>query len=208
MPSTTYLLASLYTTAKTLLVRARTSRGSPQMNKVFRALGVPVSPAIARCFFTVARVDVYSADDFALGRFANDRCRNYARGPMSRRCRSASASICTFVFPPYFFFFFFLPHPSFDRIREPKSFRLPRGVTPWRIFSPVSPRAIRSRGSSGWIFNEAIYTGFVICTDQANLLGIENFNFLDLFVQFFGHLFSSPRTRVLQYPPFLLNLLY
>lgn len=107
MPSTTYLLASLYTTAKTLLVRARTSRGSPQMNKVFRALGVPVSPAIARCFFTVARVDVYSADDFALGRFANDRCRNYARGPMSRRCRSASASICTFVFPPYFFFFFF-----------------------------------------------------------------------------------------------------
>lgn len=107
-----------------------------------------------------------------------------------------------------FFFFFFLPHPSFDRIREPESFRLPRGVTPWRIFSPVSPRAIRSRGSSGWIFNEAIYTGFVICTDQANLLGIENFNFLDLFVQFFGHLFSSPRTRVLQYPPFLLNLLY
>lgn len=113
MPSTTYLLASLYTTAKTLLVRARTSRGSPQMNKVFRALGVPVSPAIARCFFTVARVDVYSADDFALGRFANDRCRNYARGPMSRRCRSASASICTFVFPPYFFFFFFFTSSFF-----------------------------------------------------------------------------------------------
>lgn len=140
MPSTTYLLASLYTTAKTLLVRgSHKPRGSPQMNKVFRALGVPYCPLF---FYRGAR-----------GRLQR---RRFCTGPVSpmidveitpeTQCpddRPASTSICTFVFPPHFF----LTPSFFESFPPPGEF---------------SPRlSIRSRGSSGWIFNEAIYLRLV-----------------------------------------------
>lgn len=91
-------------------------RGSPQMNKVFRALGVPLAPTgppkapdgphrspprfLRRCAWT------FTAPTILHCRFANDRCRNYARDPTVetvRRLRFVRVSVHLSSFSATFF---------------------------------------------------------------------------------------------------------
>lgn len=85
-------------------------RGSPQMNKVFRALGVPLSLAGV---FIVVRVDVYSADDFALAVSPMIDVEITLGDPTSRRF----GDFDLYVFPSTcrLFLGFLLPRGSFCR---------------------------------------------------------------------------------------------
>lgn len=84
---------------------------------------------------------------------------------MSRRQVPASASICTFVFPPYVFL---IPHPSSDRFANPNPFPPPGE------FSPQEQLGVEEVGSGWMILMKRFIYGFIYYTSQANLLGIEN----------------------------------
>lgn len=122
MPPATYLLASLYTTAKTLLHRPT---GPPRMNKVFRAswcaAGLAPRRFLRRCAWT------FTAPTILHCRFANDRCRNYARdrlddpSPRFVRVFFRFSSYSARFFPTHY------PRPPFHR-DSPASRRLRRGA--------------------------------------------------------------------------------
>lgn len=105
---------------------------------------------------------------------------------MSRRQVPASASICTFVFPPYVFL---IPHPSSDRFANPNPFPPPGE------FSPQEQLGVEEVGSGWMILMKRFIYGLYLLYEPGESFG--NRESPDLFS-------SSPPTREYE---FSLNLL-